>query len=238
MERDHLLPAVRIVREAGRRIATAIGQDASMENSNFSVLQIDAMLCDVMVRAHAYPTASVPVVLPAGHRISDLIVQELKGAWMRVARLRPCDCYDLNKNRPCLACREDMRAPLPMHWQRYKRKWIEWLSRSPTALQETIPLLRVFEPVEGCAETLTDCDGDRPHILEMIQLPDVRYADEVESTKCDDIALCVICMENRPDVVMLNCLHMCVCSGCMKMGNLETCPCCRKEVFKAVKVFT
>lgn len=230
-----MLPAVRIVREAGRRIAAILVNDPDMQEENYSVLEIDAMLCDVMVRANAYPTASVPVVLPTGHKTSDAISHELKAAWTRVSRLQPCDCYQMDPSRPCLSCIEDMKSPLPMHWQRYKRKWVEQLTHFPNTLQKTIPLLRVFEPAsDGPSPSFEE---DRPHIIEMIKLPDVRDTNNTEVSKCDTVRPCVICMENRPDVLLMNCLHLCVCTQCMNMGSIETCPCCRKEVFKAVKVY-
>lgn len=51
----------------------------------------------------------------------------------------------------------------------------------------------------------------------------------------DDDELCKICMDNPVDCVMLECGHMCTCTGCGKLMN--ECPICRQYVVRVVKIF-
>lgn len=46
---------------------------------------------------------------------------------------------------------------------------------------------------------------------------------------------CVICMDRRSDVVLLNCGHVCCCFTCS--GPLTNCPICRNPVTRRVRVF-
>jgi len=50
-----------------------------------------------------------------------------------------------------------------------------------------------------------------------------------------DDELCKICMDNPVDCVMLECGHMCTCTGCGKLMN--ECPICRQYVVRVVKIF-
>lgn len=47
--------------------------------------------------------------------------------------------------------------------------------------------------------------------------------------------LCKICMEGCVDCVILDCGHMCTCTGCGKL--LSECPICRQYVVRVVHVF-
>lgn len=50
--------------------------------------------------------------------------------------------------------------------------------------------------------------------------------------------LCVVCLENLPNVVCLPCRHMCVCSFCSGgEGGLPSCPMCRGVVAETLQVF-
>ena len=40
---------------------------------------------------------------------------------------------------------------------------------------------------------------------------------------------CVICYENKPDILFLDCLHFCVCNKCNSHG-INRCPLCRKII--------
>ena len=41
---------------------------------------------------------------------------------------------------------------------------------------------------------------------------------------------CIICFENTPDILYLECLHKCVCSSCDGKGKFRKCPLCRTRI--------
>ncbi len=41
---------------------------------------------------------------------------------------------------------------------------------------------------------------------------------------------CVICQENKPNIVYFPCSHNCVCKDCDKKMNGNKCPLCRREI--------
>ena len=41
---------------------------------------------------------------------------------------------------------------------------------------------------------------------------------------------CVICYENKPNILYTNCLHFVVCKDCDNNGNFSKCPLCRKKI--------
>ena len=45
--------------------------------------------------------------------------------------------------------------------------------------------------------------------------------------KTDD---CVICLDNKPEIMFYDCLHCCVCSDCEKVKSSMKCPYCRKDI--------
>eukprot|EP01107_Rhizomastix_libera_P002955 TRINITY_DN1516_c0_g1_i3.p1 TRINITY_DN1516_c0_g1~~TRINITY_DN1516_c0_g1_i3.p1 ORF type:complete len:176 (+),score=45.10 TRINITY_DN1516_c0_g1_i3:110-637(+) len=47
--------------------------------------------------------------------------------------------------------------------------------------------------------------------------------------------LCVVCMDQEMNCVILRCGHMCVCETCGKA--LKTCPICRGDITEVVKVY-
>ena len=49
--------------------------------------------------------------------------------------------------------------------------------------------------------------------------------------KMDD---CVICLNNKPEIMFYDCLHCCVCSDCEKVKPLMKCPYCRKEIIAKI----
>ena len=51
---------------------------------------------------------------------------------------------------------------------------------------------------------------------------------EVKTTiKEDD---CVICLENKPNILYTECMHFAVCTSCDKKGDFKSCPLCRKKI--------
>ena len=41
---------------------------------------------------------------------------------------------------------------------------------------------------------------------------------------------CIICFENKSDILYLECLHVCVCNVCNSKGRFNKCPMCRKKI--------
>ena len=46
---------------------------------------------------------------------------------------------------------------------------------------------------------------------------------------------CVVCLEEKREMVLVPCGHACVCEGCS--GTLALCPICRATIEKAVKMY-
>ena len=40
---------------------------------------------------------------------------------------------------------------------------------------------------------------------------------------------CIICFENKPNILFLECLHVCVCNVCDSKGKFNKCPLCRTK---------
>ena len=41
---------------------------------------------------------------------------------------------------------------------------------------------------------------------------------------------CIICFENKSNILYLECLHVCVCNSCDRKGKFNKCPLCRAKV--------
>ena len=41
---------------------------------------------------------------------------------------------------------------------------------------------------------------------------------------------CVICYENKPNILFSECLHLCVCDVCDSKGRFSRCPMCRTKI--------
>ena len=69
-------------------------------------------------------------------------------------------------------------------------------------------------------------------------IPDYDSDDEVED-EVEDIKLtrktmlepeCIICYENKSNILYLDCLHVCVCNVCDSKGKFKKCPLCRTKI--------
>ena len=47
---------------------------------------------------------------------------------------------------------------------------------------------------------------------------------------------CIICFENKSDILYLECFHVCVCNVCDSKGRFNKCPMCRKKIKKTQKI--
>ena len=41
---------------------------------------------------------------------------------------------------------------------------------------------------------------------------------------------CVICYENKPNMLFLECMHLCICNVCDSKGRFNKCPLCRTKI--------
>ena len=41
---------------------------------------------------------------------------------------------------------------------------------------------------------------------------------------------CIVCYENKPNMLFTDCLHVCVCNGCDSKGRFTKCPMCRTKI--------
>lgn len=63
-------------------------------------------------------------------------------------------------------------------------------------------------------------------------------ASDTGSSAQDESTRCIVCIENRRDVVILNCGHVCVCYSCaVALPEPKLCPICRSRVLRFVPVF-
>ena len=47
---------------------------------------------------------------------------------------------------------------------------------------------------------------------------------------------CCICLTEKPEIVLVPCLHKSVCLQCEEKGKLTTCPTCRRKITKKIKI--
>ena len=47
---------------------------------------------------------------------------------------------------------------------------------------------------------------------------------------------CCICLTEKPEIVLVPCLHKSVCLKCEEKGKLTTCPTCRRKITKKIKM--
>ena len=55
---------------------------------------------------------------------------------------------------------------------------------------------------------------------------DAIVINEIKTYKSDE---CVICLENKNNVLFCNCGHICVCEKCIEIKRLTKCPVCKTE---------
>ena len=53
---------------------------------------------------------------------------------------------------------------------------------------------------------------------------------DIPTFKIFKVDNCVICLNNKPEIMFYDCLHCCVFSDCDKVKPLMKCPYCRKEI--------
>ena len=80
--------------------------------------------------------------------------------------------------------------------------------------------------LEGIVVMLEDEDDfiDYPGNLE--DEDEAITINEIKTYKTDE---CVICLENKNNVLFCNCGHICVCEKCIEIKRLTKCPVCKTE---------
>ena len=78
-----------------------------------------------------------------------------------------------------------------------------------------------LEDLEGGSDS--DYDSDEDETPKPVKSPFV-------SDKC------CICLTEKPEIVLVPCLHKSVCLQCEEKGKLTTCPTCRRKITKKIKM--
>ena len=70
--------------------------------------------------------------------------------------------------------------------------------------------------------------------VDAMVIPDYDSNDEVEYDEPAIRAIlepeCIICFENKPNILYTNCLHFVVCNVCDSKGRFKKCPLCRTKI--------
>ena len=70
--------------------------------------------------------------------------------------------------------------------------------------------------------------------VDAMVIPDYDSNDEVEDYKTARKTIlepeCIICFENKSNILYLECLHVCVCNVCDSKGRFNKCPLCRTKI--------
>ena len=48
--------------------------------------------------------------------------------------------------------------------------------------------------------------------------------------------ICSVCLTEKPDILLIPCLHQSVCSQCEEVGKLTNCPSCREKIERKIKI--
>ena len=94
----------------------------------------------------------------------------------------------------------------------------------------------VVPTITALTSTPVSC-GDKVMMLENDKLSggnDSKSTATATTPKYESL-MCKVCMENQIDVVLLECGHLCVCSGCAT--KLSTCPICRGPIKSTLHVY-
>ena len=75
-----------------------------------------------------------------------------------------------------------------------------------------------FVRIEVTAMVFTDYDSN----------DEVEDEDQLKRTITE--SECIICYENKPNMLYLECLHLCVCNICDTKGRFRKCPLCRTKI--------
>ena len=86
-------------------------------------------------------------------------------------------------------------------------------------------------PVEGPFTIFIDVFADYINYMEYVE----EYDEEEETpkiTKSYKTEQCLICLNDEPNILCYDCLHICICLKCEELKPLATCPDCRAPVLE------
>ena len=110
-----------------------------------------------------------------------------------------------------------------------------FLSQSLDPLDDELSVYEIAEQHLG--RNLTDYERE--------QIDDLQYhpndSDTEESFSCPvetpfTTDNCCICLTEKPDIILVPCLHKTICLQCEEKGKLSTCPTCRVKINRKIKI--
>lgn len=54
----------------------------------------------------------------------------------------------------------------------------------------------------------------------------------------EESSLCVMCISNEKNIILLPCKHLCLCKDCSYNSKLKNCPICRTEITEQMRIFS
>ena len=109
-------------------------------------------------------------------------------------------------------------------------KFLLFCSLDTVYNQDRDPEVEAYEQeqLEGLEDRGSDYDNDYDSTEEEMFTP------LVETPFVTD--KCCICLTEKPDVILVPCLHKSVCLQCEEKGNLTKCPTCRLMIIRKIKI--
>jgi len=64
----------------------------------------------------------------------------------------------------------------------------------------------------------------------------IKNINKITTEKTEDNE-CLLCLDNKKDIVFIPCGHVSMCSGCANKFTNTECPCCRKTIEYMYKIY-
>ena len=89
------------------------------------------------------------------------------------------------------------------------------------------------------------CQASLPKGYFKVCLAAVHNYERKEIKKCEieecpantyKLEQCVICLDNKPNILYKPCMHYCICLQCEKKGKFENCPYCREIIEESILI--
>lgn len=71
--------------------------------------------------------------------------------------------------------------------------------------------------------------GTKGKMIAINAIEEKKSTEDADEEKQNE-SRCVVCLENRKNVLILPCSHMCICTGCSDNKSLDKCPICRSTI--------
>lgn len=108
-------------------------------------------------------------------------------------------------------------------------------------------LLKKIEKMNALIDKLKECSHDiqnmeSKHDKNMEKLNETRekiksLVSSKTKTKENESASCVVCLDERPNVLLMPCAHACLCTDCSNNPQLVKCPMCRGIIINKITFF-